>query len=205
MCREATFSLKQAGKVHVDQGEVWGHVDGMLHGAGAYSPTAAYHALYEKWQPELADYEARLRLPEDACGVAVEIDGLLGAVDLFDKSSTLHKLWPRLINSYLLAALGPGVPEGKKTDVKAFLARALSSEGESYEPVGAGTTVRFTHADAVGGALVCEGQLIHLSVFANGTAEPHPVVPPTQQAQSNQREGGPEQVERRQAWWKFWV
>src|SRR5215470_10510460 len=89
------------------------HVHAMLEGAGVRSPTAAYHALYEKWQPEFADYQAQLRLPENACGVAVEIDGLLEAVDLFDKPSTLHKLWPRLVRSYVVSALGPGVPRGK--------------------------------------------------------------------------------------------
>jgi hypothetical protein len=172
MRRDATESLKRAGKVHVDQGAVWSHVDAMLKGAGVRSPTAAYHALYEKWQPEFADYQAQLRLPENACGVAVEIDGLLEAVDLFDKPSTLHKLWPRLVRSYVVSALGPGVPRGKKTDVRAFLERVLSSKGESYEPVGVGTTIRLNDTEAVGAALMCEGQLVHLSLFANDVPNP---------------------------------
>jgi hypothetical protein len=205
MCSDATASLKRSGKVQVDQGKVWSHVDSMLQGAGACSPTAAYHALYEKWQSELEDYEARLRVPENASGVAVEVDGLLQTVDLFDKPSTLHKLWPRLVKSYLLTALYSGVPQGTKTNVKGFLERILSSQGESYEPVGVGTTIRLTNAEAVGAALVCEGQLVHLAVFAAGAVEQHPDAPPAQQAQSNQRGGDPEQVGRRRPWWKFWL
>jgi hypothetical protein len=205
MCREATESLKKAGKVHVDQGEVWSHVDGMLAGAGAYSPTAAYHALYEKWEPELAEYEARLRPTENAGGVAVEVDGRLEAVDLFDKPGTLHKLWPRLLRSYVLAALRPEVLHGKKTDVRGFLENALSSEGEAYEPVGVGTTIRLTNREAVGAALVCEGQVVHLSVFANGVPQPAATEPPLGLPQSFNLGSRSEQSKPPRSWWKSWA
>jgi hypothetical protein len=205
MCRDVTENLHRTGKVQVNQGAVWSHVDGMLKGAGVRSPTAAYHALYEKWQPEFADYEARLRLPENACGVAVEIDGLLEAVDLFDKPSTLHKLWPRLVRSYVLAALGPRVPQGKKTDVKALLERMLSSGGESYEPVGVGTTIRLAHAEAAGAALMCEGQLVHLSVFANGVPNPSSSREPLPTPQASEPADQPKPSSPHNPWWRFWT
>lgn len=170
LCAGTTASLKQGGKVHVDQGVVWGHVEAMLGSAGVDAPTRAYHALYEKWHLELADYQARFQLPSNAGGVAAAIDGRLEAVDLFDKPSTLHKLWPRLLKCYLLAALGPGASRGSKADVKEFLEPVLSSPGESYVPVGVGATVRLASKDAVGAALVCDGRLLHLSVFAAGMA-----------------------------------
>jgi hypothetical protein len=205
MCRDATESLKRAGKVHVDQGEVWRHVDGMLEGAGAFSPTAAYHALYEKWQPELADYEARLRLPADASGVAVEIDGRLQAVDLFDKPDTLHTLWPRLVSGYLLAALRPGLPQGEATDVKGFLEQLLSSEGQCYEPAGVGTTVRLANGEAVGSALMCEGRLVHLSVFTNAVPKPAGSAPPLSAplVDNPTSQSGPSNPRR--LWWRFWA
>jgi hypothetical protein len=205
MRRDVTESLKRAGKVHVEQGAVWSHVDAMLKSAGVRSPTAAYHALYEKWQPEFADYEARLRLPENACGVAVQIDGLLEAVDLFDKPSTLHKLWPRLVRSYVVGALRRRASPGKRTDVKAFLQRVLSSEGESYEPVGMGTTVRLNTAEAAGAALMCEGQLVHLSIFANGVSNrgsSGQPLPTTQAAEPAQR---PRLGSPLSPWWRFWT
>jgi hypothetical protein len=205
MCMDTTESLKRDGKVQVDQGKVWSHVDGMIHGAGACSPTAAYHALYEKWQPELADYESRLRLPDNACGVAVEIDGLLEAVDLFDKPNTLHKLWPRLVKSYLLAALRPEAPRGRKTDVKEFFARVLASTSESYETVGIGTTIRLTHAEAVGAALMCEGQLVHLSLFANDVPYPSSSETPLPEPQGSEPADQPKRSSPRSPWWRFWT
>jgi hypothetical protein len=168
LCAGTTDSLKTTGKVHVNQGAVWSHVEAVLDSAGAEAPTRAYHAVYEKWHQELADYQARLRLPSSACGVVAEIDGMLEAVDLFDKPSTLHKLWPRLVRSYLLAALRPEAPRGSKTDAKEFLECVFHSPGESYVPVGVGTTVRLTSTDVVGAAMICDGQLVHLSAFANG-------------------------------------
>jgi hypothetical protein len=140
----------------------------MLDSAGADAPTRVYHALYEEWHQELADYQARLRILGNAWGVAAAIDGRLEAVDLFDKSNTLHKLWPRLQRSYLLAALSP---RGSKADVKEFLEPIVSSPGESYVPVGVEATVRLASKDAVGAVLVCDGHLVHLSVFAAGMPE----------------------------------
>jgi hypothetical protein len=204
MRAEATKSLKSMGKVHVDQEMVWHHVEGMLDKAGAGSPTRDYHALHEKRRQELADYEAQLRLPENACGVAVEINGLLEAVDLFDKLNTLHKLWPRLARSYVVTALDPECPRGSKVAVKEFLERVLSSPSESYEPVGVGTTVRLTDSEGIGAALVCEGQLVHLSVFADGTAGEHKAGTSERPVQSTQPESGSEPAKRRQPWWKFW-
>jgi hypothetical protein len=203
MCKDATCSLKSMGKVAVNQGKVWAHVDEMLAAAGAGSPTAAYHALYEKCEPDIGEFEGRLRLPAEACGAAVEIDGVLETVDLFDKPSTLHALWGKMLRSYALSALRSRQPEHGPVDVRSFLDRALRCEGETYQPVGVGTNIRFTSEEAVGAALVCDGQLVHLSLFANRTppvaVAPSPVPPVTQCRQE------PLPTVPRKPWWKFWA
>jgi hypothetical protein len=124
-----------------------------------------------KWQQELADYEAHLPAPEGACGVAVEVDGRLQAVDLFDKPGTLRKLWPGLVRGYVLATLAPGMVWGRQTGVKEFLGRVLASDGGSYQTAGIGTSVRLATDEAVGAALLCDDRLVHLSLFATGTPE----------------------------------
>jgi hypothetical protein len=171
MCRAVKDSLRKSGSVGVDQGAVWNYVEGMVCGAGAASPTRAYHALYERWRQELADYEAHLPFPENACGVAVEVEGRVQAVDLFDKPDTLRRLWPGLVKSYVLAAVAPGTVWGREAGVKAFLDLVLASDGESYQTAGIGTTVRLATAEAVGAALFCDGRLVHLSAFANGDTQ----------------------------------
>jgi hypothetical protein len=205
MCAGTTESLERTGKVHVDQEAVWDHVETMLGRAAAYSPTRAYHALYENWQQELADYETQLRVPDEACGVAVAIDGLLEAVDLFDKPSTLHQLWPRLVRSYIVAALCPEPPRGTKTDVRDFMECVLSSPGESYVPVGVGMTVPLTNRDAVGAALMCEGQFVHLSLFSNGMPKPADAELPRPATQDNTPASQPPPRSARRTWWRFWA
>jgi hypothetical protein len=171
MCRGATDSLRKSESVGVDQAAVWDYVEGMLCGSGAASPTRAYHALYERWQQELADYEAHLPVPGNACGVAVEVDGRVQTVDLFDKPDTLRRLWPGLVKSYVLAALAPGVVWGWEAGVKEFLDRVLASDGEFYQSAGIGTTLRLATDEAVGAALLCKGCLVHLSLFADAIPE----------------------------------
>jgi hypothetical protein len=205
MCAGTTDSLKRTGKVHVDQGMVWNHVEAMLGRAGARSPTRAYHALYENWHQELADYEARLRMPDQAFGVAVAIDGKLEAVDLFDKPSTLHKLWQRLARSYIVAALCPQAPRSTKTDVNEVMGSILSSAGESYVPVGVGTSIRLTNADTVGAALVCNGRLVHLSAFAKGIPKPDGIQAPFPGPRKKEPGSDSKQSKPPRRWWSFWV
>jgi hypothetical protein len=171
MCRAVKDTLRKGETAGVDQGAVWDYVEGMLCGSGAASPTRAYHALYERWRQELADYEAHLPAPGNACGVAVEVDGRVQAVDLFDKPDTLRRLWPGLAKGYALAALAPGTVWGCAAGVKEFLDRVLASDGKPYRMGGIGTTVRLETNEAVGAALFYEDRLVHLSLFATGTVE----------------------------------
>jgi hypothetical protein len=205
MCAGTTASLKMTGKVHVDQAMVWNHVDDVLERSRTRSPTRAYHALYEKWHQELADYEAKLRVPDHANGVAVAIDGMLEAVDLFDKPSTLQRLWPRLVRSYVLAALRPEPPRSTKTDVHEFMQSVLSSASESFVPVGVGTTIRLASSDAVGAALVCDDRLVHLSVFANGIPKPESSVACLAADQRQERGREPKPSNSPRPWWRFWA
>ncbi len=205
MCHGATDSLKRTGKILVDQGTVWSHVEAMLATAGADSPTRAYHALYEQQRLKLANYKARFHLPKDACGVAAVIDGALETVDLFDKPNTLHQLWPRLLASYALATLRPEATGSTRTDVKEFIDRVVSSPGESYVTVGAGTTVRLTNSDAVGAALICNGRLIHLSVFANGMSKGDGGQLSQLANPQRQPSREPKPSDRPRPWWRFWA
>jgi hypothetical protein len=103
--------------------------------------------------------------------VAVEVDGRVQAVDLFDKPDTLCRLWPGLAKGYVLAALAPGAVWGCAAGVKELLGRVLASDGEPYRVGGIGTTVRLETAEAVGAALLCDDWLVHLSLFATGAPE----------------------------------
>jgi hypothetical protein len=209
MCGAATASLKNSGTVHVDQGAVWNHVEQVLDEAHVTSPTRAYHALHESLQTEIHDYEANLRVPSRASGIAVELDGKLQSVDLFDKPQTLSTLWPRLIKSYIMAALRPGAARGRPSNLGNFLAQALSTPADSFEPVGLGKSLRIATADAVGAGLFRDTRLIHLSLFAQAapvaaqaaTTPTSGHCPPSTET----RQAGEQQRRRSHPWWRFWM
>jgi hypothetical protein len=196
MCAQTTGSLKAARQVRVNQAEVWSHVDGILHACGANSPTAAYHASFAQWDKKLTDYQKHLKVPQDACGVAVEVDGAPKVLDLFDKPETLGKLWLRLVRSYSMAAMTPYTQKSPANNVKSFIDPALAAPLESFQAVGLGTTARFQTGPVAGAALLCDGSVVHLSLFANGHGRTAP----------GQWEAGTFRVNppRRRPWWRFW-
>ena len=192
MCVGTTASLKRSKEVHVDQGQVWSHVDKVLGAAGAFSATGAYHAAFANWDETLSEYHAHLPLPEGASGVAVEIDGGLEVVDLFDRADTLAKLWPRLVRSYSVAAINPFTGRGSNTCVRKFLDDALSGHPDTFQTVGIGTSARLETSTAAGAALLFNDGVVHLSLFANGATRSAP----DQSVNETQT--------RRRPWWRLW-
>jgi hypothetical protein len=227
MCSEATEGLQREGKVQVSQSGVWCHVDKMLKGAGAYSPSNAYHAVHEKWNQQLSEYQERLPWPDNSTGVAVEVDGKVETIELFDKPDTLRRLWPRLLRSYAVGALASrGLDESRtacgtvaQSEVSAFLSRAVAGEAVKSAPLGAGTSLRISSLDSVGAALVCENQLVHLSVFANrnggsssatdmmssrGETAPNPS-PNVERPSETPPNPSPNAERPGRPWWRFWM
>jgi hypothetical protein len=168
MCVGTTESLKRHGAVNVDQTAVWGHVESVLRGSGAASPTRAYHAAYDKSHEQLAEYESRLQYPADAAGLAVVVNGTIREIELFDKPATLQKLWPRLVRSHALSSLWRRETPGRCKDAMSFLNEAVRAEWDQFASVGVGHTLRLTTKEAVGAALFCDDRIVHLSLFATG-------------------------------------
>jgi hypothetical protein len=166
MCARTSDSLKSHGMVSMDQSAVWDHVELVLGGFGAASPTRAYHAAYEKRHEQLAEYESRLQYPADASGIAVALDGLIREIEVFDRPTTLQKLWARLVRSYAVSALSRSESCGGKRDAMNFFEQAVHSDWCPFASVGEGTTLRLTTKDAVGAALLCDEHLVHMSLFS---------------------------------------
>ncbi len=122
--------------------------------------------MYDSWSHQIADYEANMPCPNYADGVALQIDGQIEAVDLFDNPQTFRQLWPRLLRSYSVGALREAKNGKRKQEVEEFLARAMASEVDSFESIGVGTTARITDGEISGAALCCQDHTVHFSLFA---------------------------------------
>ena len=91
--------------------------------------------------------------------------GAIACADLFDHPETLRRLFPRLVRSYALDALGIDKGEVDSTTAWAFMETATRATMIVHPAVGMGHEVRLTGQDIVGSALVAEGRAVHTAVF----------------------------------------
>ncbi|HET6498253.1 MAG TPA: DUF6569 family protein, partial [Coriobacteriia bacterium] len=162
-----------------DQGEVWREIADKEARARMRSGTSALHDLYAR---EAADVAASVRAfpcPAGASGVAVGVGGKLVALELFDAQSTLAEQWPRLVEGAASAytdhgrAVAAGVepaPRHRYPDACALgrmLGRAMDACGDGVvgASVGEGHDVRLRGTRLRGGALVVDGQPVHVELF----------------------------------------
>src|SRR5204863_4244462 len=106
--------------------------------------------------------------PAGCNGVAFAVGGRIAGADLFDKSETLAKLWPKLTRAYTLDALehresaGPVVTAAA---VQQWLHGGAQAQAEPFKSPGLGYDVRLTGAGVVGAGLVLDEIPVHVELF----------------------------------------
>ena len=151
-----------------DQGALWREIDRIQVAMDVTCPTDAVHDIYESYHDKLQEYVAGLQPQSEQTGVAVFVNGRFSCLDLFSQPATLEKLWDKLLRSYALEVLelkGRGISK-RKPEVEPVLRAIREAEIREYLSVGKGTDIRLRGRGIVGAALVDEGSLLHLSVFA---------------------------------------
>jgi hypothetical protein len=161
-------NLATGGFFMADQGALWQEVDRKQVAMGVTCQTDAVHDIYKGYQDRLQEYVAGLQPQPEQAGVAVFINGRFSCLDLFGQPATLQKIWDKILRSYALEALefkGRGTSK-RKPEVEPVLRAIREAEIREYPSVGKGTDIRLRGRGIVGAALVDEGSLLHLSVFA---------------------------------------
>jgi hypothetical protein len=162
-----------------DQGGVWSAISAKEARAGRHSPSSALHDLYQREATDTAEFARSFPYPAGAAGVAVGIDGVLVALELFDAPSTLEEQWPRLVEGAASAhadhrrAVAAGMaerPRHRYPDVGAIgriLDRAWAATPNAVvgKSVGEGLDLRLAGHKVRGGALVVNGRPVHLELF----------------------------------------
>jgi hypothetical protein len=163
-------SLRFSGVRHSDQGEVWRQIAEKAASLGTQSATAAMSDMYHERQPQLEDFAAALGAASSgAHGAAFAVGGRLVGLDIFDRTATCEKLAGKVLAGYALEALSAHADTAFRvptaTAVRRLLADLISGEIQSYPALGAGTDLRFSGRDSVGGGLFVDGALVHLAAF----------------------------------------
>ncbi len=167
MAKHMAQSYRRGGRPSSDQGEVWEEVSSKLAFMQSASNTEALHQVYEDHENTLREMREKLRVPEECCGVVFAYGGKIVGVDVFDKPSTLRKLWPKLTRSYAIDAMEETGEKAlvAREAVCEWLERAGESDAAEYKSPGLGDDLRVESNDLVGGSLIVERQPVHTELF----------------------------------------
>ncbi len=155
------------------QSGVWDEVQANNAELGIVTESDRFDAVFDdsKVQAGLGGYQKELekklpKLAPNAVGVAVAVGDRIVCCDVFSTPALFQKLWPRLLESYVIDAMAR-TPEGKtgKADISAFLADAAGAEMVAQQTVGAGKLYRVEGDEATGSAIVRSSEVVHLDLF----------------------------------------
>ncbi|HET7651629.1 MAG TPA: DUF6569 family protein [Acidimicrobiales bacterium] len=157
-----------------DQAAVWSTVAGFEVRAGAPSETHALEDVHRARSVDVSRLVGGTRPLDGQRGVVVAIDGVVRAVDVFDRPETLALYWNSLMAGYALDAVVDGdrpavdAVDGAVggADVDGFLARLAAADVSVTPGVGLGEEVHVRGDDVVATGLRWDGTLVHLAAFA---------------------------------------
>lgn len=175
MSRQAAEHYKARGIPGSDQAAVWAEVAKKMANAGSGSLSGALQDMYKDYASRLEDVLAEISAPDGCHGAAFAVHGKIRAADLFDKPTTLKKLWSKLIKSYAMDALED--PKDKPSIVQPeqileWVKAAGAAKQQWFDSPGVGYDVRIEGERSTGAALVVEEHLVHLELFQEESAAP---------------------------------
>lgn len=170
MSKQVGKSYLCAGMPASDQSEVWGEVSRKLGAMGSVSPSSELDQAYEDHGRKLDELLSQVKAPAGCRGVVFAVGGRIAGADLFDKETTLAKLFAKLLRSYALDALEtPGGTPVSANDVHRWLTTAAGAQARPFRSPGLGEDVRLEGAGVVGAGLVVEEQPVHVELFPDET------------------------------------
>ena len=169
MAKDAIASYRLEGTPSSRQAEVWDEVSRKLESMGSNSPSSALDQVYQDYEAGLKKVTEELQAPGGCSGAVFAFGGRIAGMDLFDQSSTLGKLWPKLLRSYLIDALEKPADQPKlgRESVLAWLRSALTAKSEKYNSPGLGEDMRLEAENLVGSTLIVDNESVHTELFSS--------------------------------------
>ncbi len=165
-------SIRRYGSRRSDQGQVWDMLDEDSEALDAQSPTGDMGVMFLRHKDTLDSYVKAITADDRHIG-AVFVGGYdrIG-LDLFDQPSTFAAMLPKLVRSYAIDGLADGSPSSYKppkfTDPGFVLDMILhDAKFDDHPAVAMGRDVGITGMSLVGGALVVDDTVVHMTVFVD--------------------------------------
>jgi hypothetical protein len=174
-CAQVSASMRTSGTHGSDQARMWDELAAKASRLGVDSPTGAMAAMYERHALLIDEYVRAFAGAEGQTGVLCAMGRHPLALDLFDHSITMRRLFPKLVRSYALDALDAGQCSKVPTDprlVSEMLKDASRAPAFTQPAIGLGKDVRFLGRTVSGSALWANGRYVHICAFAaSGAAD----------------------------------
>jgi hypothetical protein len=168
LSKTTSAQLKANGVRTSDQRAVWGEIARKLRAMGSTSDTGALKDMFEDYRTRLTQIQQTLSAPAGCHGALFAFNSRILGADLFDKPSTLVKLWPKMIKSYAADILDkqkstshPMEPQS----VGEWLKSATAAKENIFDSPGVGQDVRIEGEAVIGAALVVGDSPIHLHLL----------------------------------------
>lgn len=163
-------SLRRSRRRNADQSAIWNSISEKSANMKTESNTGAMADIFEQHESSIKKYCQAFLPTEKQVGAMFAINGEIRGFELFDRSTTLKKLLPKLVQSYALDAiedinLEASIGSVESIMPQSFLDMVIASEKESFPAIGLGEDVRLKDQKLSGAALINVGELIHLCVF----------------------------------------
>jgi hypothetical protein len=167
---------------------VWDEVRMAAERVGASSPTSAHSDTYVTRDGDLAALRGAFPLAAGQCGAVFALGDSL-CLDYVSRPEAWTRLYPKLLDGYLLDALGR--LDGKAAaGVEQFVAAVAAATSRRQPSAGRGEDLRLAGEGVIGSGLELDGELLQLSAFTGGTERPHgSIARPTARRPAN---AGPE-------------
>ena len=174
----AGSAVRNAGQ-EAGQRAVWDNVAAQQERLDARSATGSLRSVHdsESVQHKVEPYERALAdLPVSARGVVARLGDEVVTADLFASRTLFEKLWPKLLESYVIDALDRE-PSGAPPDavqIRRWLAGIADADKRAEDTPGGGALYKLQGGRLMGSALVYEGGVVHMQAFAFGIGDPEP-------------------------------
>jgi hypothetical protein len=166
---QVSESLALTGSRSAHQIEIWRDLAEKCHRMGVHSPTRAMTDLYDRFDSKLEEATDALQPSQGEAGAVVAINGSIRGLDVFDRSDTYRKLFPKLLGSYAIDAFDQerSFPANDQSNPREMLDVLTSAQTEirSHLAPGLGNDLRIRSSSIVGAALELDDSVIHLCAF----------------------------------------
>ncbi|NIM06268.1 MAG: hypothetical protein GTO55_07790 [Armatimonadetes bacterium] len=183
----APSSVRQRAAESKSQTEVWESVAGVQHATraplGSLATVADSEEVKERTDPLREHFTPLPKKRSDICGVVVAYGSEWLAADVFYDPSLFQRLWPKLLDSYLMEISGRHHHHGKPSvkDAETFLGQLFWAQRTAAPTAGAGQRIELRTGGVFGSALIMGDSVVHLEAFPSANIIPYPGTPPSLQ------------------------